>query len=91
MLNIASRLKHKGVILEPEHYRVLMALKEIGPSSVEQLVRALNGLHIAGPPPFTESRVHEILAGLKMIRANDGTLETLAVEAADGTWSANGV
>jgi hypothetical protein len=90
-LNLASRLKNKGVKLEPDDYRVLLALKKTGAVNLEELTAVLNGLNLIEPLPFTASRVGDTLARLKAIRANDGTLEPLVVEASDGKWSSNGV
>lgn len=89
-MGLAERLRKKNVTLDLEHHQVLLVLKESGPSTEEAIGLTLNGLRMAGPGTFSESRVKEILNDLKAIRAHDTSLEPLVVQAPDGLWSTNG-
>jgi hypothetical protein len=68
-----------------------MALKTVGAGTADSVAEVLTNSQPSIWRPATESKVAEILDRLTSIRANDGSLESLAVRAADGLWSANGV
>lgn len=88
---LADRLKNKGASLDDEQYRILMALKASGPSTVKALAERLSGLHIYGPGVWTERRTLEALTNLKSVRLGDSSVEALVAQANDGLWSVNGV
>jgi hypothetical protein len=91
IITLALRLKTKAVVLERDQYRLLMALKHTRSADPKQLSEILNWFNEPDSQLFTESRVLELLKGLKEVRAKDGTIENLLVETSDGRWSANGV
>jgi len=91
ILDIARRVRRKGVFLDSFSYRVLLALKELGPTTPDNLAFALNGLRLEGPDVITEPQVRAALDQLANIRARDGTIEALAVRSVDGSWTSNGV
>ena len=90
-VELALRLRQKGVSLCDEQYRVLTVLKEVGPCSEETLLQSINGLDISSATALAYDRLKEILHELSGIRAVDGSVEALVVKANDGLWSTNGV
>ncbi|HTD96539.1 MAG TPA: hypothetical protein VK627_06400 [Edaphobacter sp.] len=88
---VSERLRTKSVSLEPEQYRLLMALKACGPISAEQLAEKLSGIHLFGSNVWTESRTLEALKALQLIHLRDGTTESLVTQANTGLWSTNGI
>ncbi len=90
MLTIAHNFKGKSVALEPEDYRVLMALKQAGPATVTTVGEILSGLHIHGSGVWDETRTLAALNKLKQMRQRDGAVTALVSEV-DGIWSTSGI
>lgn len=91
VLNIRNALHQKGIHLEPEDFRVLMPLRQKGPSPVEEIAIALGGIHIFGNELWDKERTLVTLKRLESVRQNDGTLVHLVNESSDGLWAACGV
>ena len=53
---VAAKLRAKSASLEASDYTVLMALKQLGPSTSAQLASALNGIRIYGSGMWTDDR-----------------------------------
>jgi hypothetical protein len=91
VVDVSVRLRKKGVRLDDEQYRVLMALKRTDPIDEAQLALLLNGLYVTGARGPSPAQVRVILTSLRSVLANDGTIEVLVNELDDGRWSSNGV
>jgi hypothetical protein len=90
MLSIAHNFKVKSIVVEPEDYEVLMALKQAGPASVATVAEILSGLHIHGSGVWDDGRALTALNRLKQMRQRDGAVTSLVSEV-DGIWSASGI
>lgn len=91
MLLVAGRFRRKRVDLDSDHFRVLMALKHHGPLTIDALHPVVNGITSQGATALSEGRIEALLSELKAISARDGTVEALVAQAANKTWTANGV
>jgi hypothetical protein len=90
-VTLADRLKRKGASLNDEQYKILIAMKAAGPSTLMTLAELLSGLHIYGQNVWTEDRTLAALNLLKSVHLGDGTTEALVTQAADGRWATNGI
>jgi hypothetical protein len=90
MLTIARNFKGKSVTLEAEDYRVLMALKQAGPSTAMTVGEILGGLHIHGSGVWDEARTVAALKRLKQMFQRDGVVTALVSEV-DGIWTTSGI
>ena len=95
LLVIASvlffRAMKKGVFLSSEDCEVVMALKHMGPSSIEAITDRLNGVHIYGSRMWTPEKTEEALRKLGEIAVEDGSVERLVAKASNGLWSVSGL
>lgn len=90
---VARKVNSKVVRLRKEDFPVLMALRQLGPSTAADVARALRQAPPKGidPSNWTEATVMQTLGHLKSVPAQDGSLETLVNGLANGLWTANGV
>jgi hypothetical protein len=88
---IGRKLKSKSATLEMVDYKVLMALKHIGPAAPSDLAGILNGIRIYGADMWDEGRVLTVLQRLKVVSLRDGSVESFVSELPDGRWNTNGV
>jgi hypothetical protein len=87
----SRKLRAKSASLDLVDYKVLMALKQIGPVLPLELANSLNGLRIYGRDMWNEERVLEVLRRLKIVQLGDGSVESFVTELPDGQWNTNGV
>jgi hypothetical protein len=91
VLGIARKLRGKSTSLDPDTYRLLMALKRFGPLNVTALMNILNRVNVVGAGPWNEERVLKTLHELQTVRVRDGSTEIYVTPGSDGQWSTNGI
>jgi hypothetical protein len=88
---LTQKFMAKNVKLDESDYGLVMTLKEIGPSSVTDLTKALNGISIYNANLWTDEKTLAALSRLKQMRQGDGSTTALVSDASDGLWSTSGV
>jgi len=91
MVGIAQKFRAKKIVVEPEDYYILMAMRQAGPSTIEDLSKILSGTHIYGQEVWDETRTAAALNKLKQVHQGDGSATALVNEGTDGRWSASGI
>src|SRR5258708_22604665 len=90
-LTLVDRLRRKGAVLDDKQYELIVALKALGPTTVEKLAETATGLHIFGRDVWSEETTLAALNELKAVHLGDGTTEALVTQAANGVWAVNGL